>query len=129
MRTHPKAGYDMLKDISFLQPALDIVLYHHERLDGTGYPSGLVGENIPLSARIFSVADTFDAMTNDRPYRKALSQEEAVAEIERCVIKQFDPTVVVAFKIAFERGWEVSPHIREKRKLTKSSASIFSMEK
>lgn len=129
MRTHPKAGYDMLKDISFLQPALDVVLYHHERLDGTGYPSGLVGENIPLSARIFSVADTFDAMTNDRPYRKALSQEEAVAEIERCVIKQFDPTVVAAFKQAFERGWEVSPHIREKRKLTKASASLFSREK
>ena len=115
MRTHPVIGFEMLKDIPFLHPVLDVVLYHHERFDGSGYPSGLIGENIPLSARIFSVADSYDAMTNDRPYRKAFSGEEAVAEIQRCVNRQFDPDVVEAFIIAFEKGWESNPHTHEKR--------------
>lgn len=97
MRSHPQTGYEMLKDIPFLAPALDVVLHHHERFDGAGYPSGLAGKDIPLSARIFSIADTFDAMTNDRPYRKALTHDEAVTEIKRCVNQQFDPIVVDAF--------------------------------
>jgi putative nucleotidyltransferase with HDIG domain len=112
MRTHPLLGFEMLKDIPFLHPVLDVVLHHHERFDGSGYPSGLAGENIPLSARIFSVADTFDAMTNDRPYRKAFSREEAVLEINRCIMNQFDPEVVAAFNKAFEKGWEVNPHTK-----------------
>ena len=70
MRLHPEMGYEMFKHIPFLKPALDIVLYHQERYDGTGYPTGLKGEDIPLGARIFAVVDTFDAMTSDRPYRK-----------------------------------------------------------
>jgi putative nucleotidyltransferase with HDIG domain len=129
MRTHPQIGYEMLKDIPFLQPALDVVLHHHERFAGNGYPSGLVGKNIPLSARIFSVADTFDAMTNDRPYRKAFPQEEAVAEIQRGVNNQFDPDVVVAFKKAFERGWEVNPHSREKEQQIKHANTVLFREK
>ncbi|PKO16615.1 MAG: hypothetical protein CVU39_07270 [Chloroflexi bacterium HGW-Chloroflexi-10] len=110
MRSHPQIGYDMLKEIPFVQPALNVVMYHHERFDGSGYPLGLVGENIPLAARIFSVADTFDAMTNDRPYRKAFSQEEAIMEIQQCSKKQFDPEVVLAFIKVFNQGWELNPH-------------------
>ena len=128
MRTHPVIGFEMLKDIPFLHPVLDVVLHHHERFDGSGYPSGLIGENIPLSARIFSVADSFDAMTNDRPYRKAFSQAEAVEEIQPCVNRQFDPDVVEAFIIAFEKGWESNPHTHEKKLLVKVSSSKHSRE-
>lgn len=98
MRRHPQIGYDILKGISFLQPALSIVLHHHERFDGKGYPQGLKGESIPLSARIFAVADTFDAMTNDRLYRRACPQAEAVTEIRNLAGQQFDPAVVQAFE-------------------------------
>jgi HD-GYP domain-containing protein (c-di-GMP phosphodiesterase class II) len=79
-----------------LAQAAQIVLHHHEAYDGSGYPSGLAGERIPLGARIFAVADTFDAMTSDRPYRKALPPEQALAEIRRCAGSQFDPQVVDA---------------------------------
>lgn len=103
----------MLKDIPFLLPALDIVLHHHERFDRKGYPSGFAGEEIPLPARIFAIADSYDAMTNDRPYRKALKHEAIVAEIERCINTQFDPKVVAAFMIVFEQGWEVNPHTKK----------------
>ncbi len=126
MRAHPQIGFQMLQGIPFLQPVLDVVLHHHERFDGSGYPSGLAGENIPLSARIFSVADTFDAMTNDRPYRKAFSQDEAVVEIQQCVNKQFDAEVVAAFKIAFEQGWKANPHTLKNGQLVENSSSILS---
>ncbi|MBA4383947.1 MAG: hypothetical protein C0410_04370 [Anaerolinea sp.] len=112
MRSHPQTGYEMLKGIPFLCPALDVVLHHHERYDGAGYPSGLAGMDIPLSARIFAIADTFDAMTNDRPYRKAFSRDEAIAEINRCINKQFDPIVVDAFLVAVKQGWTENPHIK-----------------
>lgn len=114
MRTHPQSGYEMLKEIPFLQPVLDVVLHHHEKYDGSGYPSGLAGSEIPLSARIFTVADSYDAMTSDRPYRKALKQADAVTEIERCSNTQFDPQVVAVFKIALEQGWQTSPHTKKK---------------
>jgi response regulator RpfG family c-di-GMP phosphodiesterase len=97
MRRHPEMGYRTLKHIPFLDPALDIVLHHQERFDGTGYPHGLRGEQIPLGARIFAVVDTFDAMTSDRPYRRALGIREVREEIERCSGTQFDPQVVKAF--------------------------------
>jgi response regulator RpfG family c-di-GMP phosphodiesterase len=97
MRRHPEMGYQMLKHIPFLKPALDIVLYHQERYDGTGYPFGLAGDDIPLGARIFAVVDTFDAMTSDRPYRPALSMDAVREEIDRCTGTQFDPKVVDAF--------------------------------
>ena len=97
MRQHPEMGYRMLKHIKFLEPALDIVLSHQERFDGKGYPNGKRGEEIPLGARIFAVVDTFDAMTSDRPYRKALSIEAACDEIRRCTGTQFDPRVAEAF--------------------------------
>ena len=97
MRAHPDAGHQILRDVEFLAPAAEIVRAHHERYDGAGYPRGLRGEEILLGARIFSVADAFDSMTSDRPYRSALPLEEALAEIVRNSGTQFDPAVVRAF--------------------------------
>ena len=97
MKKHPEIGYDMLKDIPFLKPALNIVHSHHERFDGKGYPQGLKGSNIPLAARIFSIVDSFDAMTSDRPYRKKISQADAIIEIKRCSGSQFDPEIAKVF--------------------------------
>lgn len=97
MKLHPKLGYDMLKDIVFLKAPAEIVLSHQERWDGNGYPRRLAGEQIPLGARIFAAADTFDAMTSDRPYRAALSYERARQELSECSGTQFDPRVVEAF--------------------------------
>lgn len=97
MKHHPVYAYEWLKDIKFLRPALEIPYNHHERWDGSGYPRGLKGEEIPLSARIFAVVDAWDAMTSDRPYRKALSHEQAVEELKREAGRQFDPQIVEAF--------------------------------
>jgi putative nucleotidyltransferase with HDIG domain len=98
MRRHPEVGYRILESIDFLRPAAQIVLSHQERWDGNGYPRKLKGEQIPLGARVFSIADTLDAMTSDRPYRKAATFEEARAEITRCSGTQFDPACVRAFE-------------------------------
>jgi putative nucleotidyltransferase with HDIG domain len=103
MRRHPKIGYDMIRDIGFLSGAAKIVLEHHERFDGKGYPRGLAADEILLGARIFVLADTFDAMTSDRPYRKALTVEAAREEIIRCSGTQFDPRCVQAFLLAWEK--------------------------
>ncbi|MGA7670570.1 MAG: HD-GYP domain-containing protein, partial [Nitrolancea sp.] len=94
MRKHPVIGHAMIAHIPFLTRAADIVLHHHESFDGSGYPGRLAGEEIPLGARIFAVVDTFDAMTSDRPYRRALSFEDAFAEIQRERGRQFDPRIV-----------------------------------
>ena len=91
MREHPLIGERMLAKVDFLQPALAAVRYHHERWDGNGYPDGLKGEEIPLSARIVGVCDAYDAMTSDRPYRNALTRDEACGEILTCSGTQFDP--------------------------------------
>jgi response regulator RpfG family c-di-GMP phosphodiesterase len=97
MRRHPEMGFRVLQGIKFLEPALPIVLSHQERWDGSGYPRGLTGGEIPLGARIFAVVDTFDAMTSDRPYRKALSIQDARDEVARFSGTQFDPAVAQAF--------------------------------
>ena len=97
MRRHPEVGYRILQTIEFLRPAAEIVLAHQERWDGGGYPRRLRGEAIPLGARIFAIADTLDAMTSDRPYRKAATFAQARMEIARCGGTQFDPRCVVAF--------------------------------
>jgi HD-GYP domain-containing protein (c-di-GMP phosphodiesterase class II) len=98
MRSHPNQGARIVEPIPFMGEAVEIVRSHHERFDGTGYPRGLEGEEIPLAARIFSIADSFDAMTSDRPYRSALSTDEAVAEILAGSGTQFDPVCVEAFE-------------------------------
>ena len=97
MRTHPVLGAQILSPVKFLIPALPIVEAHHEKWDGSGYPRGLRGEDIPLGARIFALVDAFDAMTSDRPYRRALSFEEALDQISACAGTHFDPEVVRSF--------------------------------
>jgi len=97
IRSHPLFGDSILGPLKFLQEAQAIVLRHHERYDGSGYPGHLKGDEIPLEARIIAVADAYDAMTSDRPYRKAMDHQTAVAEIDESAGRQFDPTVVEAF--------------------------------
>jgi putative nucleotidyltransferase with HDIG domain len=97
IESHPLFGDTILGPIKFLHRVQAIVKHHHERYDGTGYPDGLTGEQIPLSARIVCVADSYDAMTSDRPYRRALTRDEAVAELLRNKRRQFDPHVVDVF--------------------------------
>jgi HD-GYP domain-containing protein (c-di-GMP phosphodiesterase class II) len=95
---HPQYAFDMLQPIAYLRPALDIPYAHHEKWDGSGYPRSLKGEQIPLAARIFSVADVWDAMTDEqRPYRKALSKDEVREYIRSLAGTQLDPKVVDAF--------------------------------
>jgi Response regulator containing a CheY-like receiver domain and an HD-GYP domain len=94
MRKHPQYAFDMLAPIAYLRPALNIPHCHHEKWDGTGYPRGLKGENIPLAARIFAVMDVWDALTSDRPYRKAWSEKEAIEYIRQQSGIHFDPAVV-----------------------------------
>lgn len=97
MELHTEYAYEWLKDVEFLRPALDIPRYHHEKWDGTGYNHGLKGEQIPLSARIFAVADTWDALTNDRTYRNAWTRARAIDHIQSRAGTDFDPQVVEKF--------------------------------
>ncbi|HEX2986975.1 MAG TPA: HD-GYP domain-containing protein [Chloroflexota bacterium] len=97
---HPEMGYRMLSALRFLGGGLAAVRYHHERFDGSGYPYALSGDQIPLLARVLAVADAFDAITSDRPYRRARSRDQGVEEVRRCAGSQFDPSVVEAF-VAF----------------------------
>ena len=97
MKSHPEQGEKMLKDIKKLTLISNWLRTHHEKWDGTGYPNGMKGEEIPLSGRIIALADTYDAMTSDRPYRKALSHEVAIEEIKRCAGTQFDPVLAQLF--------------------------------
>lgn len=97
IKSHPDLGLHILGKVEFLEHIVPIIRHHHERYDGKGYPGGLKGENIPLLARIVSVVDTFDAMTTNRPYRKALTIEESLVEIDRCSGSQFDPDIAAKF--------------------------------
>jgi HD-GYP domain-containing protein (c-di-GMP phosphodiesterase class II) len=97
MREHPVIGHQMLKDVPFLHSSLSGIRHHHERWDGSGYPDSLGGQTIPMQVRILSVADVFDALTSDRPYRDAMSIAEAMDTISREAGRQFDPAVVAAF--------------------------------
>jgi response regulator RpfG family c-di-GMP phosphodiesterase len=105
MQTHVRIGYELVCRIAFLSPAAQIVLTHHERWDGTGYPQGLRGIEIPIGSRIFAIADTLDAMTSDRPYRSALPFDAARNEIERESGQQFDPEVARVFLQIPEAVW------------------------
>jgi HD-GYP domain-containing protein (c-di-GMP phosphodiesterase class II) len=105
MQRHAQIGFDLDKDIPFLTDATDAVLMHHERFDGTGYPQGLKGEAIPMSARIFAIADTLDAITSERPYRRASSFESAREIIRRLSGTEFDPQAVNVFLSIREDVW------------------------
>jgi HD-GYP domain-containing protein (c-di-GMP phosphodiesterase class II) len=97
MHAHPIAGYGIVKRIGFLREAAEIVRAHHERFDGSGYPMGLRGEDIPVGARIFAVTDVYDAITSERPYRAPCTHDEAVAQIQGKSGTDFDPDVVQVF--------------------------------
>lgn len=97
MKRHPQIGHDILSGIRFLEASLELVLYHQEKFDGSGYPYGLAGDQIPLSARAFAVVDAWDAMTNERPYRKPMAARQAATELRQCAGSHFDPDVVETF--------------------------------
>jgi HD-GYP domain-containing protein (c-di-GMP phosphodiesterase class II) len=104
MRQHPIYAYQVLSQIEYFKPALDIPLYHHEKWDGSGYPHGLKREQIPIAARIFSVVDVYDALTSDRPYRSAWTKEEAIVYIREQSGRYFDPDIVQAFMQMVQKG-------------------------
>jgi HD-GYP domain-containing protein (c-di-GMP phosphodiesterase class II) len=104
IRTHPSAGAKLISPVGPARFALPYVLYHHERWDGAGYPTGRRGAAIPEGARLLAVADAFDAMTSTRPYRRALPTSRALGEIERCAGTQFDPAMAEAFLEAWNAG-------------------------
>jgi putative nucleotidyltransferase with HDIG domain len=113
MARHPSIGAEIVAGIEFLEEAAEVVRHHHERWDGTGYPDGLRGEEIPIAARVFSVADVFDALTTDRPYRPALTLAESRRMIVHASGTQFDPNVVEAFNaIADETFMRIAEEIR-----------------
>lgn len=97
IKRHPEYGWMALRNVEGFEQESLMVLHHHERLDGRGYPGGLIGSQIPMGSRIISVADAFDALTTDRPYRPGRGRREALQEIVRCSGTQFDPRVVSAF--------------------------------
>lgn len=113
MRRHPSIAYEMLSSIHFLEPALEIPYHHHEKWDGSGYPQGLKGEEIPLAARIFAIVDVWDALSSDRPYRKAWQEEKVLGYIKEQSGTHFDPAVVKAFISLLEE---------EKRKKAKNKS-------
>jgi len=104
MRTHPEIGWRIIKDVEGLGKVAEIVRAHHERFDGKGYPDGLSGQQIPLGARIASVADSFEAIVSPRVYSSGRSVEEALAEVRRCSGTQFDPAAVEIFLNKMENG-------------------------
>ncbi len=108
IKLHPVKSYELIKEVQGLENIAEIVKHHHEHWDGTGYPDGLKGENIPFESRIIAIADAYDAMTSKRPYREALTPEEAVEEIKRYAGTQFDPYVVKYFLIAMENNEEIA---------------------
>jgi HD-GYP domain-containing protein (c-di-GMP phosphodiesterase class II) len=97
MQQHPTYAKQMLSQVSFLRPSIDVAYSHHERWDGLGYPQGLKGEAIPLSARIFTVVDQWDALTSARPYRKAWAREDTLAYFRENAGKIYDPQIVSVF--------------------------------
>ena len=116
IKNHPTIGAHMLGDADIFKDILPIVKHHHERYDGTGYPSQLKGEDIPLMARIAAVADTFDAMTSKRTYRNALPLETVIAEFERCSGTQFDPKIASVFLQILKNNYSSIQEVQEKYK-------------
>jgi response regulator RpfG family c-di-GMP phosphodiesterase len=126
MKTHVRIGYELMSRVAFLASASQIVLTHQECFDGSGYPQGLRGEEIPLGARIFSIADTLDAMMSDRPYRQGRSYEVARAEIQREAGKQFDPQVVAIFLEIPEETWiTIRSEVARKSAQRKTPSDVY----
>lgn len=115
MRQHTTIAYEMLSPVAFLRPALDVPYCHHEKWDGTGYPRGLKGEEIPLAARLFAVIDVYDALTSDRPYRKAWSEQETLAHVQSLAGTHFDPRAVKVFLAMMSQ--KESPVVEEAERL------------
>jgi HD-GYP domain-containing protein (c-di-GMP phosphodiesterase class II) len=115
MKLHPIRGYEIVREIEFLGPAIAAIRHHHERLDGMGYPDGLVGDEIPLIARLIMVADAFDSMTSTRTYRPPKTVPEAFVELRRCAGTQFDERAITALERAIQKrgGWEPKPEARQ----------------
>ena len=109
IRSHPRAGAELVLPIRSAHDALPYVLFHHERWDGDGYPTGLRGHSIPVEARLLTVADAFDAMTSPRPYRPALSTDQALVEIAACAGTQFDPQIAELFLEVWSEQLELWP--------------------
>lgn len=121
VKDHPVIGAAIIHDIASLQEVTDLVLHHHEAYDGSGYPHGLRGEQIPLGARIIAVADAFDSMTTNRPYRVAMTMNEAMNELRRCRGAQFCPQALDAFAVGFARYYDDLP--QRQRMLQQSDAA------
>lgn len=109
VKDHSRIGYDMLKPLSTLGEALLAIRHHHERMNGTGYPDGLAGKDIPLGARVLAVADSYDAMTHDRPHRGAISPADALRELRRCSPAGYDPLCVDALEGALRERIVLEP--------------------
>ncbi len=124
MKVHPEKGARMMQDIPFLKPVIPYCLYHHERFDGKGYPFQISGEKIPIEGRLIAVADTFDAMTSNRPYRKGLDPELAIAELEKGRGTQFDPECVDALVRCYREG-KISSIMQDYMKDERSVACPF----
>ena len=120
MREHPLHGQQILRGIKFLEGAARVVAQHHEKWDGSGYPLGLKGEEVDICARIFAVADAFDAITSDRVYRRAQSYEAAARELDEWANCQFDPKVVEAFHRVPQEDWD---ELRRRSLMRERSAS------
>src|SRR6266513_1283916 len=106
IRSHPAAGAQLVLPLRIFPEALPYVLFHHERWDGDGYPAGLSGRGIPIEARILAIADAFDAMISPRPYRRPLTHQHALAEVEEGAGTQFDPVAAELFVEAWAHGWD-----------------------
>jgi HD-GYP domain-containing protein (c-di-GMP phosphodiesterase class II) len=128
MKRHPIVGAEIISHIKQLKNVIPGMRYHHERTDGGGYPEGLKGLNIPFIARIISVADTFDAMTTDRPYHAGLDDDAAIAELKRCAGMQFDKDVVDAFLQAYKNG-DIRSGINNNSDLTDNHDMSFPRER
>ncbi|KMQ52433.1 metal dependent phosphohydrolase [Chitinispirillum alkaliphilum] len=121
MKTHSSLGANIVKDVPFLSDLYSLILYHHEHYNGAGYPEGLKGEEIPLGARILHIADAYEAMTSNRPYRDSLGEKEAVKRLMEGCGKQFDPEVVKAFLVVAEKkGWVKKEDIEKNEKILQS---------
>ena len=123
MKQHPAAALHVLDQIHSIADATPAILHHHEHFDGSGYPDGLAGEDIPLASRILLVTDAFDAMTTDRPYRKAMPVEVAIEELERNSGSQFDSTIVEAFLRILARDG-AQPLLSLRSAATKTAATV-----